>query len=251
MKIALVQCPAWGRQNPPLALAMLSAFLRSRGRDVYVFDLNNKLFHSVEDERKGLWQLSNESFWDNKASIEKFAAEYDELLNGFVDEVLETGATLIGFSVYSSSKEFSLLIAQKIKNIDRSKTIVFGGPQSAPHMQGGQIINNESVDLIAVGEGEVTLSDIVESIIKNGQPDYCKGTWLKKNGKVIDCGKEDLVSDLNELPFANFEDFQLDSYSEPFRLPIYFSRGCVNRCVYCNENIFWKGYRSRSGARAF
>jgi hypothetical protein len=52
MKIALVQCPAWGRLNPPFALSMLSAYLRSKGKEVLLFDLNNELFHKVKDEIK-------------------------------------------------------------------------------------------------------------------------------------------------------------------------------------------------------
>lgn len=251
MKIALVQCPAWGRQNPPLALSMLSAHLRSKKKEVYLFDLNNKLFHKVKDEDKTLWQLNNEEFWENKSKVLKFASDYNELLDHFINEILETGVGIIGFSIFNSSKELSLLIASKIKKINENITIVFGGPHCAPHMQGKEIIKDNSVDMLVIGEGEVTLDEIVNLIDRYGKVDFCKGTWLKKNDEVVNCGNRDLIVDLNQLPFADFGDFTLDSYDEPYRLPIYLSRGCPNRCVYCNENSFWRGYRCRSGKRVF
>lgn len=251
MKIALVQCPAWGRQNPPLALSMLSAYLRNKKREVYLFDLNNELFHKVKDEDKRLWQLSNEAFWENKSKVLEFASKYDELLDYFVREILETEVSIVGFSTFNSSKELSLLIASRIKKIDKNKKIIFGGPHCAPHIQGKEIIKECAVDMIVIGEGEVTLDEIINIIERDGKVDSYEGTWLKKDGKVIDCGNRPLIEDLNELPFADFGDFKLESYDEPYRLPIYLSRGCPNRCVYCNENIFWHGYRSRSGLKVF
>jgi anaerobic magnesium-protoporphyrin IX monomethyl ester cyclase len=249
MKIALVQCPAWGRQNPPLALSMLSAYLRSKGREVFNFDLNNKLFNHVEEKDRLLWQLSNEEFWEDRYKVLKFASDYKELIEDCVNAVLQTDARIIGFSVFNSSKEFSLLMAEKIKERAKDKIIILGGPHCFPHMQGLQIIQDESVDLMAIGEGEVTLDELVSQVDSAGRVSFCEGAWFKENGKVIDCGNRALISDLNKLPFADFIDFALESYSEPNRLPIYLSRGCPNRCIYCNENIFWRGYRFRSGKR--
>lgn len=251
MKIALIQCPAWGRQNPPLALAMLAAYLRNNGREVYVFDLNNKLFHQTREKDKELWHLSNEDFWEDKTKVLKIASDYKELIDDFINEILKTDANIIGFSVFNSSKEFSLLIANKIKNKAKDKIIIFGGPHCFPHMQGYEIIREDAVDIMVIGEGEVTLNELVAQIDILGRLDFCEGIWLKNDKKVVECGRRVSLIDLNKLPFADFSDFTLSLYAQPNRLPIYLSRGCPNRCVYCNENILWRGYRPRSGDRAF
>jgi len=250
-KIALIQCPAWGRQNPPLAISILATYLRRNDKEVYLFDLNNALFHEVKNEDKLSWQLSNEAFWENKAKVLEFASKYDRLLDYFVREILETEANIVGFSTFNSSKELSLLIASKIKKLDRNIKIIFGGPHCAPHIQGGVIIKDDTVDMIVIGEGEVTLNELIDIIEKRGDVDFCSGTWLRKEGKIIECGKRAPIKDLNELPFVDFSDFPLDAYSEPYRLPLYLSRGCPNKCVYCNENVFWQTYRFRSGKRVF
>lgn len=249
MKIALIQCPAWGRYNPPFALALLSAYLRCNGREVYAFDLNNELFHMLEEGTGSLWQLSNEAFWENKVRMAQFAVEHSELIDSFVDRILNSGCGIIGFSTFNSSKELSLIFARKIKLKDKSKIIIFGGPQAAPHMQGPDIIQHEAVDAIGVGEGEVSLLEFVELAETYREPRPCKGVWLKKDGKIIQGGERELIPDLNILPFADFSDFSLEGYEQPFKLPVYFSRGCVNRCVYCNENLFWHGHRTRNGER--
>jgi len=251
MKIALVQCPAWGRLNPPLALSMLSAYLRSNGKEVYLFDLNNALFHKVKNEDKVLWQLSNEMFWENKSKVLEFVFDYKELFDCFVNKILETEANLIGFSVFNSSRELSLFIAEEIKKIDKNKKIIFGGPCCVPFVYGEKLINDASVDIIVLSEGEATLDEIVDLTGRHDKIDFCKGAWLKNDGKIIDCGNRPLIENLDKLPFADFGNFILDSYDQPKRLPIYFSRGCPNRCVYCNEGNFWRGYRSRSGVRVF
>lgn len=251
MKIALVQCPSWGRQNPPLALAMLSAYLRDKGKNVVLFDLNNKLFNHVREQDRILWQLSNEEFWENKYKIIKFASDYKEFIDDCINEILQIDVSIIGFSIFNSSKEFSLLMAKEIKDKAKNKIIIFGGPHCFPHMQGLQIIQEDVVDVMVIGEGESALDGLVFQVESCGRVDICEGVWFKKEGKVIDCGNRALISDLDKLPFADFGDFALDSYGEPDRLPIYLSRGCPNRCVYCNENIVWRGYRFRSGRRVF
>ena len=201
MKIVLVQCPAWGRLNPPLALAMLSAYLRSKNKEVLLFDLNNELYHKVKDEDRALWQLGNESFWENKASVLKFASDYNALLGHFVNKILETGTELIGFSIFNSSTELSLFIAEKIKKIDPNKKIIFGGPNCAPHINGINIIKERPLDIMVIGEGELILNEIIDLFDRHGRVDFCKGTWLKKDGKIIDCGEGELLGDLNQLPF--------------------------------------------------
>jgi anaerobic magnesium-protoporphyrin IX monomethyl ester cyclase len=173
------------------------------------------------------------------------------LLEDFVNKILETEVDLIGFSIFNSSAELSLFIAEKIKKIDQNKKIIFGGPHCAPHMNGAEIFKNSSVDMMAIGEGETILDEVIDLFDRYGRVDFCKGTWLKRDGKVIDCGNRDLIGDLNQLPFADFGDFSLYSYDAPYRLPVYLGRGCPNRCVYCNDKSFWHGYRCRGGERVF
>lgn len=251
MKIALIQCPAWGRQNPPLALSLLAGQLRETGKTVHLFDLNNELFNKASDEDKLLWQLNNEGFWLDKDAVSALVGRYDGFIREQIDKILQSGADAVGFSVFNSSKEASHLIASGLKNKRKDLKIVFGGPQCALHMQGQGIIQSDAVDIVVTGEGEAILGELVALFDETKELKACRGILFKKSRVVVKCDDRAPIENLDKLAFADFHDFDLCSYAEPQRLPIYMSRGCINKCVYCNENLFWGPYRQRSGKRVF
>lgn len=247
--IALIQCPAWGMQYPPLAVALLSAYLRRKGKEVCVFDLNSEIFHALPEEKRSLWQITNEHFWENNDFMAQFADEYSDYLGVFVDKIIAAEADIIGFSVFNSSQELSLIIAQKIKDRDPRKAIIFGGPQAAPHMQGSRIIKHDAVDAVVTGEGEITLNEMADLFFERGELQACRGAWVKKSDAIIYAPEREFIRDLDIIPDADFTDYALERFDCKGVLPLYFSRGCINRCVFCNDNLFWRGFRSRSGRR--
>ena len=54
------------------------------------------------------------------------------------------------------------------------------------------------------------------------------------------------IMDLNKLPFPDYRDFDLARYKQR-GLPVLTSRGCVARCSFCGEVVFWKKYKSGIG----
>jgi radical SAM superfamily enzyme YgiQ (UPF0313 family) len=56
--------------------------------------------------------------------------------------------------------------------------------------------------------------------------------------------------ELDALPFADFSDFDLASYSVR-ELPVSTSRGCINRCLFCSESRAWGKFRQRSAENIF
>ncbi|MBL7147680.1 MAG: radical SAM protein [Nanoarchaeota archaeon] len=56
MKICLIQCPTWAMDKPPLGIAYLSAYLKSKGYEVKVFDFNIELFKKEYSKIGKLWE---------------------------------------------------------------------------------------------------------------------------------------------------------------------------------------------------
>ena len=245
MKISLVQCPCWAIFTPPYRIAVLTAYLRNRGHQVYVKDLNIELYHEKKSKYADGWVDTNHLFWMEPDSVSNFIFDHSELITKKVDEILNTDAEVIGFSIQEDSEYVAREVAKRIKEKDRKKIIVFGGPQASRVNNGYQLAKLDYVDFVVQGESEITLEEIIRRLERKENINFCVGTILKQNEKVVDCGDRPLISDLNSLPFADFSDFDFSKYSNPFRLPISFSRGCPSRCIYCNERPYWKRFRFR------
>jgi len=251
MKNALVLCPAWSIEMPHLAMAMLSSVLRRDGHQVFNFDLNNHFFHHCQDKYKRYWSKEYDLSWTVPDFISEFISQNEKLIDAAIDEILATKAKIIGFSVYFPTELMSLALARRLKEKDKSRIIIFGGTQCLRHYKGMVFIEESCIDIVATGEGDLTLSDIVKIAEETGNVDFCKGTLIKRNGKIIDCGDREPIMDLDALPFPDFSGFKLSDFYYSNALPVLFSRGCIQRCVFCTVTNFWQVYRSLSGRRMF
>lgn len=251
MKIVLIQCPCWGILCPPYSLAVLAAYLRNIGYQVYIKDFNIEFYYDKKNEYANAWNPENHLFWVNPRLVSNFIFDHSELIDEKVDDILNTEAEVIGFSIHFTSEHMAKEIARRIKEKDSKKTIVFGGPQASRVNSGSQLADLDYVDFVIQGEGEITFEEIINKLEKNGNIDFCLGAIFKKDGRVIDYGDRPLILDLDSLPFADFSDFDFSRYMEPFRLPLSLSRGCPNRCIFCNEMPYWRRFRIRKAEKVF
>ena len=250
--VVLVQAPGWGIWTPPLALAMLTAFLRKHGYKVLPLDLNIEFYLKREDKYKNTWELEQSLwFWETSSRVNELIEDKKELIDKFLSIIMGTGVKVVGFTIYGSSLHISLHLAKQIKMLNPQIKIVFGGPHVSRFMAGKSVVRDSSVDFVVQGEGELTLLDIVQKTRAGETIDCCPGTLLLKNNKVMDCGDRPLIDDLNTLPLPDFSDYDFQKYRDSFKLPIMSSRGCLNRCIYCNERSYWRKYRYLKADRLF
>jgi radical SAM superfamily enzyme YgiQ (UPF0313 family) len=251
MKVALIQTPCWGIVCPPYGIAVLAAYLRNIGHQVYIKDLNIEFYYEKRNKYTNEWNPENHSFWINPRTVSNFIFDHSEIIDKMVNDILNTEAEIIGFSIHFSSEHIAKEIARRIKEKDKKRTIVFGGPQASRVNSGFHLAGLDYVDFVVQGEGEITLGEIVRMSAINKNIDFCQGSILKRCGEVVDCGDRPLILDLDSLPFADFGDFDFSGYQEPFRLPISLSRGCPNRCIFCNEKPYWRSFRFRKAENVF
>jgi radical SAM superfamily enzyme YgiQ (UPF0313 family) len=124
------------------------------------------------------------------------------------------------------------------------------------------LIVNESVDFVAIGEFDYTVRDLVERLAKDIEDDGdgILGLWCNVDEKIIKNGPRDLIRNLDELPFASkaiFNHLYLNHYELDFTLHPYMdimtSRGCPSKCTYClwPQTITRGKYRMRSLENVF
>jgi radical SAM superfamily enzyme YgiQ (UPF0313 family) len=240
MRIALVLPPFFYKRCPLIGLAYLSAHLKDKGFEVSIFDLNTEM--EVPEEGK-------ERAWADKLFVDKFFNEHHDLFESLAEKILQSQADIIGFSVWTITKHVSLTLAKIIKHKDKSRLIIFGGPECS--FYGDSFIKNEAVDIVIRGEGEEAILEIAQRYEKNRKINFCPGALLKINGEVIDCRDRSEIENLDSLPFPDFSGFLLERYYLFHTLPIMFNRGCLRRCVFCNTMVTWRKCRFRSAENIY
>jgi len=256
MNLAFVQAPAWGRDCPPYTMSFLAALVRQEGHQAYLFDLNNALYFTSPLETRKVWDDKDYySYWEDRDSVKALLQKNEKAVEFYVEKILSSGSRIIGFTVHFSSAWASLEIARRIKERDKSRIIIFGGPDCSLQQKGEYFIQQECVDIVVHGEGENVLFEIIKNVDNLKNIDSIVGCLILKNGKVVNGGLAQKIEDLDSLPMPDYSDFKDDInlrlYREPFRLDIFDSRGCINRCHFCSEWQFWGKFRTKSGERIF
>ncbi|MBU1726215.1 MAG: hypothetical protein KJ880_01100, partial [Candidatus Omnitrophica bacterium] len=254
MKIALVQCPAFGIDRPPLALGYLAAYLRVNNYQTDIFDFNIDLYSRSNDDEKKFWDFQYVFQWLDKDYFSNQGFLPEEYFRDWAKQITESGCRIAGFSVQSSSLRASIKLASELKRIAPETVIIFGGPlhlsYSIGHayhlLQLEQPCGKKTVDIVAMGEGEQVLVEILNRIKSGSSLDGCQGTVLRENGRIVNNGLCPLIHDLDCLPFPDFSRFPLGRYKHKNRLPILGSRGCIFRCLFCDDSRMWRTYRSRT-----
>lgn len=204
----------------PTGLLYLAAFTKKQ-----IPDINIQVFHTAIHENSRY--------------------ELSELLISFKPD-------LIGFRTLSRFKNEFLEFAILCKKICNA-IIIAGGPY--PSISYDEILKYDCVDLIVIGEGELTFVEIVKEINAiNKIPINLRGTIAKVNGNIIVNSPREYISDINILPFPDYDMININDYSgfsnHAFKDTakcgyILTSRGCPYNCFYCHQ-LFGRKLRRRS-----
>ena len=253
--LALVQCPGWGRECPPHALACLSAYARREGFSVVGFDLNNEFYLRSASYRKMWDDKDYYSFWENRSRVCELIASNEPLISRFVEDILKSGAPVVGFSTHTTSFLISLELARRIKARAPERIVLFGGPQCSRAQAGRSFAEEACVDAVVVGEGETTLVDVLAGVRRGEGLVPGPGLIMRYRDQIVDGGDRPLLENMDALPIPDYSDFAENMrggrYNAPERLDIFDSRGCVRTCHFCSEWQFWRKFRTMSGERMF
>lgn len=255
LNVALIQTPPWGIFDPPNALAQISSFIKRDGHRVSVFDVNIGLYNKRREQYDTIWAIEQSGFWHNQENVLKFFNDNSETINDFIQRIIAVEPEVIGLSVSSASLYFVMEFVKKIKEKRPQVKIIFGGSMFFVPADIENILNNDCVDIVILGEGEETFSELLQTLRDGRDIDLCKGICFKKGSKTVRTEPRPYIKNLDELPFLDFTDLSLDRYDPPGHLgrhiSLMTSRGCIQNCAFCGPKVYWKGFRMMSGRRIY
>ncbi len=126
-------------------------------------------------------------------------------------------------------------VLTRIKDLSPETLTVVGGAHATLTPED---FNREFVDVVVIGEGEVTFTEIVEAHEKKTDLSQISGIALRRDGKSVLTRKREVMMDLNTLPLPNrkITEAYRRHYSRGTWRPmgsLYSTRGCPYRCTFC------------------
>ncbi len=234
---------------PPLGIAYLATYLKSKGKEVEVYDLNLELHQNADSASRVFWELDTINRMAPADIAHNLCRSFEKDIGLFLKRVKPF--SMIAFSANNLiSTTFAGIIAEKIKAADPEKIIVVGGP-GCFHSWDRKSVPKDAVDFFVIGEGEEVLNELIDScgsLPRAGLSDIKLPGVLNNNGKNEKFIPAACIRDLNTVPFPDFSEFDLAQYNPgaAYRpLPLLMSRGCINRCSYCIDWYMCANFRVR------
>ena len=215
MDVLLINSLSFGRLQVPIGILSLATILKNNDYSVEILDYNH-LF---------------------KSDVITLNENILECLDEMVEYALQLKPKIIGLSCMCSNFHIYLEIAKRIKAKSCETKIFVGGPQAS--MTAKDILDTCSyIDLVAIGESELSICNIVETLICNKFDNNLEGAAYRLNNEVVYNDNLNLISCNTQIPELNYE--LLPYIHELKVIDVEGGRGCPFSCVFCSTKTFWK-----------
>ncbi len=245
MKVLLIQPPYTifrteeKKCHPPLGLAYLAAAIKNK-HDIVILD--------------ALAEGYSQEYHFEKQFL-RYGLPFEEIKK----RIEEIKPDVVGVScLFSTQSENAHKVCAIVKEIDKKIITVMGGahPSAIPE----EVLADNNVDFVIIGEGEDTLNKLLTNLEYNGniQAQDLDGIAFRYNDGFKVNRKSYFKEDLDGASLPYWEIFPLEKYftinnphggvvkNTPF-LPVITSRGCPFECIFCSiHNVWGRNYRKRS-----
>ncbi|MFH1894719.1 MAG: radical SAM protein [Patescibacteria group bacterium] len=175
------------------------------------------------------------------------------------DYIKKTNFDVVAFGCIVTGYKYVKKLAELIKKY-KNVPIIAGNSvaTSIPEI----LLKKTKVDIGVMGEGDITIIELLKAIENKTSLDEVKGIFFRKNENIFFTPERELILDLDELPFINYDLFNMGIYldkcrfnvGEPYPirfdslrvLPVNTARGCIFNCTFCYHVFKKKRYRIRS-----
>ena len=209
----------------PLGMLSVAAYMEKQGHEVHVFD--SLIYQDKTNDKTHFG-----------ASLERIRTAINDFKPGII------GIT----NLFSTQMKKALSVTECIKSVYPNAKIVVGGPHATAKPE--EFLSSPSIDIVVVGEGELTLANIAEYYDGRKDISEVKGIAYMKDGKM-QTNKPEYIQDLDSIPYPAYHLIDVERYFEfamkgrgsrvydifyePKReITMMTSRGCPYECIFCS-----------------
>lgn len=148
---------------------------------------------------------------------------------------------IVAISTRCDTYPFAVLLAKEIKKNNEKITIIFGGPQASLTYQ-ATLCAFPEVDIVAIGEGEITMPQLIEALEKGSLLKDVRGIAYRSGEKTVVTEPRELLCDgfYSEPNYALLPSSILDDLGKHCFVQVEAGRGCTGRCAFCCTSVMWE-----------
>lgn len=237
-----------------ISISLLSAIARRLGCETMLFDTTGVDFGYVSNIDSGQNAAIFKPVDLTKYGIKKLKID---LKTVFLKALQDFCPDCLALSVLSD--EF--LIAGEISKIAKeampSLPIIWGGKY--PTLNPVKTLRFHNADFVCVGEGFDAFADFLKVILAadEGQLYTIPNIWAIKDRKIIKNDIRPLKTDIDDLPFLDWDIFDKRHFIRAFDGKVYISGdhmlnwGCPYQCTYCINAFYQVFYKNRYFLRRY
>jgi len=176
-------------------------------------------------------------------------------LRSHIDFVKGFQPDVYGISFTSKAPTLSYRTLRAVRDACPRAKLIAGGchPTALPQ----DVFRQSPVDILGIGEGENTFTELIRAIAGQRLPDLesIHGIAFRRDGQIVQTAPRPFVEDLDTIPFPAWELVDFHKYSgmhlkkQPIESSLLISRGCPFHCAFCSQPV-WKSQKPWLRARS-
>lgn len=237
--IVIAAVPYIDTDQPIMAPAAIKGLLSRHGYKSTTLDLNIWLVNLLKNNPN---KDAIINFFYTEDINESIIDDIDAIITDAAEQIAAHNPQIIALSLLIYGCQiFTRWLCAKLRQLCPTARIVIGGSGIKSFVAEYDneycptIKNLGLIDAYIHGDADLAL------------PEFVKGN-LEFPG--INNFEKVALKDINELPYADYSDYNFSLYNNP-SVPIVDSRGCVKNCEFCDIIEFWEKFQWRSADTIF
>ncbi len=149
---------------------------------------------------------------------------------------------VVGISAKTQNFSSAAIVAQIAKTVNPEIQVVLGGPHATMSPEHA-LDTTPEIDVVAAGEGEITLIELLAAYEKGEPISDVDGLWLRGKSGNFTTGNRAYVENLDDLPppvtyvrevLRDFDAYPIEAFRH-----IFSARGCPYACTFCESKAIW------------